>query len=81
MDLPLSAVGWGCGPKVPAALVLAVIALNAAWVADNILLPLSGWAQPTGLVTAFVIAQAAAVALFAKLQFMGLRRAAHVAVI
>ena len=54
--------------------VQAIIALNVLWVAGSIGLLLSGWVAPTALGTAFVIAQAAAVAVFAELQFIGLRR-------
>ena len=54
--------------------VRAVIALNVLWVAGSALLLLSGFVAPTALGTAFVIAQAAAVAVFAELQYIGLRR-------
>jgi hypothetical protein len=71
-------VAWiGRKPQVPTALVWAVIILNAVWVVDSFLLLLSGWVQPTGLGMAFVIAQAAVVALFAELQFIGLKRGAR----
>jgi hypothetical protein len=59
--------------------VQAVIGLNVLWVAGSALLLLSGFVAPTALGTAFVIAQAAAVALFAELQFIGLRREAATA--
>ena len=54
--------------------VWAVIAVNAVWAVDSLLLLLSGWVHPTAAGTAFVIAQAVAVALYAELQFVGLRR-------
>jgi hypothetical protein len=54
--------------------VQAIIALNVMWVAGSALLLVSGWVAPTALGSAFVIAQAAAVAMFAELQFIGLRR-------
>ncbi len=54
--------------------VWAIIGVNALWVADSILLLLTGWVAPTGLGVAFIIMQAVAVALFAELQYMGLRR-------
>ncbi|WP_374979357.1 hypothetical protein PSGK_22065 [Pseudomonas solani] len=54
--------------------VWAVIAVNAVWVVDSLLLLVSGWVQPTLLGQAFVIAQALAVVLFAELQFFGLKR-------
>jgi hypothetical protein len=54
--------------------VQAIIVLNVLWVAGSALLLLSGFVAPTALGSAFVIAQAAAVAVFAELQFIGLRR-------
>lgn len=54
--------------------VWAVIICNAIWVVDSVLLLLSGWAQPTRLGQAFVIAQALVVAIFAELEYFGLRR-------
>ena len=57
--------------------VWAVIAVNAVWVVDSVLLLAGGWAQPTLLGQAFVIAQALAVVLFAELQFLGLKRSAE----
>lgn len=57
--------------------VWAVIAVNAVWVVDSLLLLVSGWVQSTLLGQAFVIAQALAVVLFAELQFFGLKRSAE----
>lgn len=54
-------------------LLWAVIALNAVWVLDSALLLVSGWVEPTWLGQAFVIAQAAVVALLTELQYTGLR--------
>lgn len=54
--------------------VMAVIGSNALWTVDSILLLLSGWVAPTAAGTAFVLAQAAVVAILAELQFVGLRR-------
>ena len=51
-----------------------VIVCNAAWVVASIGLLVSGLASPTGLGYAFVLAQAAAVGLFADLQFVGLKK-------
>lgn len=56
--------------------VWAVIVLNAFWTADSILLLLSGWIEPNGLGYAFVIFQAFGVAMFAALEFLGLRKSA-----
>jgi len=60
--------------------VWTVIALNALWVVDSLVLAVSGWGSPTGVGTAFVIAQALVVAAFAEAEFFGLRRAAMQAV-
>jgi hypothetical protein len=49
-----------------------VVAGNAAWVAASVALLFA--AAPTGLGSAFVIAQALAVALLAELEFIGLRK-------
>ncbi|MCY1343018.1 hypothetical protein D9M68_313770 [compost metagenome] len=55
-------------------LVWAVIAINAVWVLDSLLLLVSGWVAPNLLGHAFVIAQAVAVLAFAELQWFGLKR-------
>ena len=54
--------------------VWAIIAANALWVIASLGLLMSGWVAPTALGYTFVIAQAAVVALFAELQYAGLRR-------
>jgi hypothetical protein len=51
-----------------------VVAGNLVWVGASILAVVAGWWSPTTLGTVFVVAQAAAVALFAELQLTGLRR-------
>ena len=68
-------VAWlGTRESVFAGAVWAVIVCNGLWAAASVLLLLSGWVAPTALGIAFVIAQAAVVALFGELQYMGLRR-------
>ena len=52
-----------------------VVAGNLVWVAASVLAAVAGWWSPTTLGTLLVVAQAAAVALFAELQLTGLRRA------
>jgi len=59
---------------VPRASVLAVIGLNFAWVAASLWLLLGGPIQPNAFGYAFIIVQALAVALFAEVQYVGLRR-------
>ena len=69
----------GTRENMPAAAVKVIVVLNVLWVAGSIGLLMSGWVAPTVLGYAFVIAQAGAVAVFAELQLIGLRRAATVA--
>lgn len=57
--------------------IIDIIALNALWVAGSFALPLSGIVQPNLLGIAFITAQALTVAVFAGLQFVGIRRAAE----
>ena len=59
---------------LPRAAVWFVIAVNATWALDSLLLLFSGFVQPTAAGTALVIAQAVAVAMYAELQFLGLKR-------
>jgi hypothetical protein len=59
--------------QAPRALVWAVIALNAVWVLDSILLLLTGWVAPNAWGYGFVILQAAAVGVLAELEYIGLR--------
>jgi len=68
-------VAWvGTRETIARGAVWAIIAANAAWAAASFALLLSGWVAPTVLGFAFVIAQAAAVALFGELQYVGLKR-------
>lgn len=56
--------------------VWSVIALNVAWVAASVLVLLTGTIQPNAAGYGFVILQAALVAVFAELQYVGLRKLA-----
>jgi hypothetical protein len=56
-----------------------IVALNAAWVVATLSILVSGWVTPTVLGYAFAIVQALAVAGFAELQVMGLRRPTAIA--
>ncbi len=51
-----------------------VVAVNLLWVAGSLLMLIAGWVDPSALGVAFVLVQALAVALFAGLQELGLRR-------
>jgi hypothetical protein len=66
-------------PAAPAGAVLAVIAGNAAWVAASVLILAAGVIEPNRLGVAFVLAQAAAVAVLAEMEWVGLRRSAALA--
>lgn len=68
-------VGWlGTRQSMPKALVVVVIAGNAAWTAASIALLFSGWVNPNLLGETMVATQAIAVGAFAELQFIGLRK-------
>jgi hypothetical protein len=54
--------------------VWTIIAANILWAAASALLLASGWIAPTALGYAFVIAQAAVVALLGEIQYVGLCR-------
>lgn len=65
----------GNTPNTPSrTAVWAIIAYNAMWAVDSILLLLSGWIAPNALGTAFILAQALVVGVLAQLQYFGLRR-------
>jgi hypothetical protein len=74
--LPYAAVVAYVGPRatVSRAAVWTIIAVNALWVVESILLLVGGWVSPTALGVAFVAAQALVVAAFAEAQFIGLRK-------
>jgi hypothetical protein len=65
----------GSRPRVSRPAVWVVVVGNLLWVAASVVAAIAGWWSPTAVGTGFVLAQAAAVALFAELQFTGLRRA------
>ena len=73
-------VGWlGTRPSVLKALVLFVVAGNAAWTLASIALFFSGAVNPNLLGEIVVVAQAIATGVFAELQYIGLRRSGGVA--
>jgi hypothetical protein len=61
-------------PVIPVKPVWFIIACNALWVLGSLILLTSGLVAPNALGYAFVIAQAAAVALLGELQYVALRR-------
>ncbi|HSW16866.1 MAG TPA: hypothetical protein VLJ86_06535 [Ramlibacter sp.] len=60
---------------IPRALVGLVMVGNVGWAVGCVALLATGALAPTALGAAWVLAQAACVAVFAELQFMALRRA------
>jgi hypothetical protein len=72
-------VGWlGTRQSLPKALVMIVIAGNAAWTIASIALLFSGGVTPNLLGEAAIAIQAIAVGTFAELQYIGLRRSGGV---
>ncbi|HEX7012934.1 MAG TPA: hypothetical protein VF161_09310 [Steroidobacteraceae bacterium] len=63
----------------PRGAVWTVIAINAIWVIDSVLMLFTGWVEPNALGIGFVLAQAGAVAVFADLQYLGLRKSRSLA--
>lgn len=51
-----------------------IVALNAIWTVDSVLVLLLGWVAPTSLGLLFVLAQALAVLAFAAVEYAGLRK-------
>lgn len=66
-------------PQVSKLVLVDIIAINALWVVASFALLVFGPVAPNALGIAFVVAQAIAVALFAELQFVGLRRSTSAA--
>lgn len=62
--------------NLPRLAVYVVIGVNLLWIADSIAILVAGWFQPSGLGIAFVLAQAAAVAVVTELEVIGLKRSA-----
>lgn len=63
-------------PRVSKTAAWIAVAINLVYAVDALVVAVSGWFPLTALGTAFVLFQAAAVALFAAAQFYALRRAA-----
>lgn len=76
--IPFTAfVAWiATRADIPRAAVWTVIALNAGWVIASIALLFVDGIDPNGLGIAFILVQAAAVAVFAEVQWVGLSRTA-----
>lgn len=91
LDMPQSLLFWAGAALVPfvlmvlavsrrqtvsRAMLVEIIAINALWVVASFGLLVSGVVSPNLLGIAFASAQAIAVALFAELQYVGLKRQA-----
>ena len=62
--------------QISRAAIWVVIACNALWAADCILLIAGGWIEPTPAGYAFIVAQALVVVMYAEFQYAGMRRSA-----
>jgi hypothetical protein len=72
-------VGWlGTRQSMPKALVVIVIAGNAAWTLASIALMFSGAVTPNLLGESFIAIQAIVVGALAELQYIGLRKSGEV---
>ena len=60
--------------RLPRLAVYAVIGVNILWIVDSVLILVAGWFAPTALGIAFVLAQAAAVAVVTELEVIGLKK-------
>ncbi|WP_283134402.1 hypothetical protein [Rhizohabitans arisaemae] len=94
MNLPVPLVRWAGVVLLPVAAflgylasrrvpprggVLAIIAINALWAVDSIVLLFTGWIDPNPFGVVFIVAQALLVAGIAEMQYLGLRRLAPAA--
>jgi hypothetical protein len=66
-------------PALPKAIVWAVIGLNLLWAVESLILVAAGFVEPTRAGTVFVLAQAAVAAMYAGLQWRGLKQSGLVA--
>jgi hypothetical protein len=71
------AIGFlGTRSRLSRVAVWAVIGINAIWAIDSVVLLFTGWVQPNLLGYAFVVGQAAFVAVMAELEIIGMRKSA-----
>jgi len=59
---------------VPRGVVVAIVAVNAAWAVGSVAVAIGGWTSPTTIGALWVVAQAIVVGAFAELQATALRR-------
>lgn len=68
-------VAWlAMRPGVSRGVLWLLVGINVLWTIDSLALLAAGWASPTTLGTAFVIAQALVAGVFAELYALGSRR-------
>ena len=68
-------IGWvSTRNRIDTRLLWVVIIGNLLWAIDTALLAVSGWISPQTLGLVLLLAQALAVAVFAELQYLGLRQ-------
>lgn len=60
--------------QLPSAPIWTLVIGNGLWVVASVALAFSSWINPTSLGQALILAQAALVAIFAELEYLGLRR-------
>ncbi|GII97212.1 hypothetical protein [Sinosporangium siamense] len=74
--LPLGAfIGFvATRPQHPRGAVWTIVALNALWAVDSVVLLFTGWIDPNVFGVVFIVAQALLVAAVAEMQVIGLRR-------
>lgn len=74
------AIGFlGTRTRLSRIAVWAVIAINAIWAIDSVVLLFTGWVQPNLLGYLFVLGQAAFVVVMAELEYIGLRKSTALA--
>ncbi|MBD9413255.1 hypothetical protein IB234_01680 [Pseudomonas sp. PDM16] len=74
LPLGLFLVWMGSQETISRRLVWVVIAINAMWAIDSLVLLFSGWISPNLLGQVFVVTQAALVLLFLELELLGMKR-------
>jgi len=74
--LVYAALVWIVGSRrqIPRGPVYAIVAANAIWAVDSVVMAIAGWGDPTTVGTVWVVMQAVVVAAFAELQLTGLRQ-------
>ena len=74
--LVYAAFVWIVGTRreIPRGAVFAIVAGNAIWAVDSVVMAIAGWGDATTAGTVWILLQAVVVAGFAELQLTGLRQ-------